>query len=215
MNIDDGWRKATDWPGGGNGWGKGPAGWGGGFAGGHRGGPPPWVADLVRSFGGPEVGQRRGPKARRGDVRAAILDVLATEPMNGYQLIQQIAERSEGAWKPSPGSVYPTIQQLEDEGLVVGVDDSGRRLLDLTEAGREYVAEHTDELAATWQSFALPAEEERPTGTGDLMPVIGQTMSAVWQVTVSGTDQQRAEAAEILGETRKKLYGLLADGDPQ
>jgi DNA-binding PadR family transcriptional regulator len=180
------------------------------------GGPPPWVQGLIglaQSGNRPDFGARgRGPKVRRGDVRAAILDVLAVEPMNGYQIIQQIAERSGGAWKPSPGSVYPTVQQLEDEGLVAGRETEGRRLLELTEEGRQYVAEHPDELAATWRPFDQPEEDEGP---GDLKPVIGQVMAAVWQVVVSGTKQQQAEAAEILAETRRKLYGLLAEGDAE
>ena len=74
---------------------------------------PPWAAAAAAGA---------GPKARRGDVRAAILAVLAEQPMNGYQIIQEIAERSGGAWKPSPGSIYPTLQQLEDEGLVTRRD---------------------------------------------------------------------------------------------
>ncbi len=189
--------------------GRGPS-WGGG--------PPPWVQGLINlaQSGGPESGRgphgHRGPRVRRGDVRSAILDVLAVEPMNGYQIIQQIAERSGGVWKPSPGSVYPTVQQLEDEGLVEGQEGEGRRLLQLTEAGRTYVEEHPEELAATWRPFDQPEEDEGP---GDLKPVIGQVMGAVWQVVVSGTKQQQAEAAEILADTRRKLYGLLADGDPE
>jgi DNA-binding PadR family transcriptional regulator len=202
------------------------AGRGGGRRGGPHGswsgGPPPWVQGLIemaqggrshdyrRGPGGGPGGGYRGPKVRRGDVRSAILDVLAVEPMNGYQIIQQIAERSGGAWKPSPGSVYPTVQQLEDEGLVEGHEGQGRRLLRLSEEGRQYVAEHPDELAATWRPFDEGAEEDE--GPGDLKPVIGQVMGAVWQVVVSGTTQQRAEAAEILAETRRKLYGVLADG---
>ncbi len=190
--------------------GRGPRGsWGGG--------PPPWVQGLIglaqsgnqAGFGGGHHGHR-GPKVRRGDVRSAILDVLAVEAMNGYQIIQQIAERSGGAWKPSPGSVYPTVQQLEDEGLVEGHEGEGRRLLRLSEEGRRHVEEHPEELAATWRPFDQPDEDEGP---GDLKPVIGQVMGAVWQVIVSGTKQQQAEAAEILADTRRKLYGLLAEGD--
>jgi DNA-binding PadR family transcriptional regulator len=158
-------------------------------------------------------GATRGPKVRRGDVRSAILDVLAVEPMNGYQVIQQIAERSGGAWKPSPGSVYPTIQQLEDEGLVEGAEGGGRRLLTLTEAGRRYVEDHPEELAETWRPFEEDAEPADPSP--DLKPVTGQVMSAVWQVMTTGTRQQRAEAAEILADTRRRLYGLLADGEPE
>ena len=186
------------------------------------GGPPPWVQGLIdMAQGGGHAGfgrgapagtgSPRGSRARRGDVRAAILDVLAVEPMNGYQIIQQIAERSGGAWKPSPGSVYPTVQQLEDEGLVEGHDGQGRRLLRLSAEGRHYVQEHPDELAATWHDFERPEEEAH----GDLKPVIGQVMGAVWQVVVSGTRQQRAEAAEILADTRRRLYGILAEGDPE
>ena len=198
-------------------WSGGPwGGWGGPFdGGGRRGrqGPPPWVAEL---FGLSQGQQQRGPKVRRGDVRAAILDMLREEPMNGYQLISQIAERSGGAWKPSPGSVYPTIQQLEDEGLVEADDERGRRTLRLTDEGRSYVESHPDELAAVWEPFR---RQERRAESGDygpgneyaaLKPEIGQVMAAVWQIVTTGTDSQRREAINMLVETRRKLYGILA-----
>jgi DNA-binding PadR family transcriptional regulator len=188
-----GHRWNQQWPGGS--WGPGP--WGAG--------PPPWIAGLF-GLGGQQ--QSRSPKVRRGDVRAAILDVLSTQPMNGYQVIQQIAERSGGAWKPSPGSVYPTLQQLEDEGLVEGTEVEGRRTLRLTDAGRDYVAEHPEELAETWTAF-----DEPEGSTHELKPVIGQVMAAVWQIVMSGNKQQQAEAAEILADTRRRLYGLLAEGE--
>lgn len=225
--FDGGWGGG--W-GGGSGFGPGRGPWGGpggpgGPGGRGRPGPPPWVADLVRHFGGPGFGPdfggpRRGPRARRGDVRAAILDVLAGDEMNGYQLIQQISERTGGAWKPSPGSVYPTVQQLEDEGLVEGRDVEGRRLLRLTDAGRTYVEENAEEMAATWRPFEeTPDGEDAPQheqrSGSDLMPIVGQVMGAMWQIVTTGTSQQRAEAAEILTETRRKLYRLLADGDPE
>jgi DNA-binding PadR family transcriptional regulator len=167
------------------------------------------LISLTHGGGGQGPFAGRGARVRRGDVRAAILDVLAVEPKNGYQVIQDIAERSGGAWKPSPGSVYPTIQQLEDEGLVEGVESDRRRLLTLTEEGRAYVAEHPEELAATWSAFEGGEQEE----STDLKPVIGQVMGAVWQVITNGTRQQQAEAAEILADTRRRLYGLLAEGD--
>jgi DNA-binding PadR family transcriptional regulator len=175
------------------------------------GGPPPWVTGL---FGLAQSGGPRGPKVRRGDVRAAILDVLSVEPMNGYQIINRIAERTGGAWKPSPGSVYPTVQQLEDEGLVEDISTGGRRLSGLTEAGRTYVEEHPDELAATWRPFDEDADQN-DDATRDLKPAVGQVMGAVWQLVTSGTQAQQAEAAKILADTRRKLYGLLADGDPE
>jgi len=182
-----------------------------------RSGPPPWVAGLF-GLGQPE--QRRGPRVRRGDVRSAILDVLRTaaesesqEQVNGYQVIQQISERSGGAWRPSPGSVYPTIQLLQDEGLVETDDDRPRKTLVLTAEGTAYVAEHADELAAVWAPFEREQQDEKASGYGDLKPEIGQVMGAVWQIITTGSEQQRRAAIDVLVETRRKLYGILADGD--
>ena len=112
---------------------------------------------------------------RRGDVRTAILDVLAGGPMNGYQVIEQIAERTEGAWKPSPGSVYPTVQQLEDEGLVEGAEEAGRRLLRLTDAGRAWVSEHPEEVADTWRPFT----SRRPR-SGRAPPTSSRSSARPW-----------------------------------
>jgi DNA-binding PadR family transcriptional regulator len=202
-------------------------GFGAGFGPGRRGrgfGPPPWVREMFGPGrpGGPGFGPGfgpgagRGPRVRRGDVRAAILDVVAAAeraeapPLNGYQVIQQIAERTTGAWKPSPGSVYPTIQQLEDEGLLVTTDGEGRKVLRLTPAGQAYVAEHPDELAAVWAPFA----EENPDDGGDYRRVIPQLMAAVWQIASHGSPAQHAAAASVLAETRRKLYTILAEDDP-
>ncbi|NYD40090.1 PadR family transcriptional regulator [Nocardioides panaciterrulae] len=173
-------------------------------------GPPPWLTGL---FGLAQPEPPRGPRARRGDVRAAILDVLRGEPMNGYQVMQQIAERSGGAWKPSPGSVYPTIQQLEDEGLIEGIDGSGQRKLKPTTAGWHYIDEHREELEDVWRPFERSEGEERGAGFGDLKPEIGQVLSAVWQIITQGSDRQRREAVAVLVETRRRLYGILAEGD--
>lgn len=173
------------------------------------GGPPPWLAGI---FGLGQQPPQRGPKVRRGDVRAAILDVLAVEPRNGYQVIQQIAERTGGQWRPSPGSVYPTVAQLEDEGLVVADAERGRTLR-LTPEGEAYVAEHPEELAAVWAPFDEERAEESGPDLSVLKSEVGQLMSAVWQILTSGTDRQRKEAMAVLVETRRKLYGLLAEED--
>jgi len=210
-HFDEQWAQHGGHGGPGGGWGSwGDAPWGRP----GRQGPPPWVAGL---FGLAQTGQQpqRGPRVRRGDVRAAILDVLAAEPMNGYQIISQIAERTGGAWKPSPGSVYPTISQLEDEGLIEADDAHGRRTLRLTDEGRAYVEANAAELAAVWSPFEEPAREEGRPDFANLKPEIGQVMNAVWQIISTGTDQQKREAIEVLVETRRKLYGLLAEGDPE
>jgi DNA-binding PadR family transcriptional regulator len=129
----------------------GPGGPWGGWGPQGRSGPPPWLAGLFGLAG--QESPARGPRVRRGDVRVAILAVLADEPLNGYQVIGQIAERSGGAWRPSPGSVYPTISQLEDEGLIESDDERGRRTLRLTADGRTYLADHADEIAEVWAPF--------------------------------------------------------------
>jgi DNA-binding PadR family transcriptional regulator len=176
------------------------------------GGPPPWVGQMFGpQFGGPG-GNRGGrrTRARRGDVRSAILDILANagEPINGYQVIQQIAERTNDAWKPSPGSVYPTLLQLQDEGLV---EDApvGRKTVQLTDAGRTHVTENADDIAAVWAAFEA---DETDDGHADLRQVIKQTVGAIVQVASAGTPAQQAKAVEILADTRRKLYGLLAEG---
>lgn len=181
--------------------------------GGGPGGPPPWLAGLF-GLGRPE-GQR-GARVRRGDVRFAILDVLRTaqereESLNGYQVIQQITERSGGAWRPSPGSVYPTIQQLEDEGFVENDGERSRRALRLTEAGAAYCAENAEEVAAVWAPFDR-AEADVPGEHADIKAEIPQVMSAVWQIAVSGDATQRRAAVEVLVDARRRLYGILADG---
>ena len=133
--------------------------------------------------------------------------------MNGYQVIQQIAERRRGL-EAEPGSVYPTVQQLEDEGLVEGVETGDAACSSSPTRAGAHVVEHPDELAATWRAFEDAARSRRPE-PGDLKPVIGQVMGACGRSSPAGTRQQRAEAAEILAETRRRLYGLLAEGDPE
>jgi DNA-binding PadR family transcriptional regulator len=185
------------------------------WARGHRGGPPPWAGAL---FGFQQPEQRRGPRVRRGDVRSAILSVLAEakasgEHVNGYQVIQQIAARSKGEWRPSPGSVYPTIQQLEDEGLIETDEAGGRRAIRLTDQGEAWVSEHGDELAAVWRPFDASGDKSRGGEFGrTLKSEIGQVASAVWQLATQGSESQRSAALDVLVETRRKLYGILADG---
>lgn len=162
---------------------------------------PPWGPGGPRGW--------RGPKARRGDVRAAILAVLAEQPMNGYQIIQEIAERSGGMWKPSPGSIYPTLQQLEDEGLVTADAEVGRRTFTLTDAGREYVAEHAEEVSAPWEAMTASAEDDE----NGLKPLLGQVAAAMWQIIAAGTPDQQAQAREALITLRRTLYAILADDE--
>lgn len=187
---------------------------------GRRGvGPPPWLGELFNLATGPQAPPQRGPKVRRGDVRTAIIDVLhrartAEEPINGYQVIQEIAELSNGEWRPSPGSVYPTIQQLQDEGLVESDDERGRRTIRLTDQGVAWAEGNTDELASVWAPFARtePVASDQPSGQADIKSEIGQVVSAVWQLATQGSEQQRRAALDVLVDTRRRLYGILADG---
>jgi len=163
----------------------------------HGFGPP----GFDRMFFGP------GRKAGRGDIRATILALLAEEPMHGYQIIQEVTDRTAGAWRPSPGSVYPTLQQLEDEELVRTVHTDGRRVFELTDAGRE-------------QAAALPSQTPwESTGEGDddlatLRDLAFGLLGATRQVALAGTAKQIEAAQGILREARRGMYQLLAeDGD--
>jgi DNA-binding PadR family transcriptional regulator len=208
MFQQHGRSRGGDWGGQWSGWQGGPHRRSG------RPGPPPWLSGI---FGLAAQEGSRGPRVRRGDVRVAILAVLAEEPLNGYQVIQQIADRTGGAWRPSPGSVYPTISQLEDEGLVEGDDERGRRTLRLTEEGRAYLADHADEVAEVWAPFdddepkREGGDDPRAPDFSSLKPELGRVMSAVWQIISTGTEQQRREAIGVLVEARRRLYGILAD----
>ena len=155
----------------------------------------------------------RGPRARRGDVRAAALALLNEQPLNGYQIIQEISDRSGGVWRPSPGSVYPALQQLEDEGLIrAEAGDGGRRAYQLTDEGRQYAASHAEELRAPWDDVAGGA-----AGAAiEMRKLIGQVAMAAVQVVSAGTDAQAAQARQVLTDTRKALYRILAaDEEPE
>ncbi|HMJ03457.1 MAG TPA: PadR family transcriptional regulator [Conexibacter sp.] len=151
---------------------------------------------------------RRRSKARRGDVRTAVLLLLAEEPRNGYQLMQELEQRSDGAWRPSAGSIYPAIQLLEDEGLVRSEADSGRTLLHLTDAGRKLVEERDPELPAPWEQLGDDAGDE----VRAVWNTFREIASALAQITQTGSETQRAEARRLLAETRRTLYLMLADG---
>jgi DNA-binding PadR family transcriptional regulator len=170
-----------------------------------------------RHFGGPgmhgfspwmmEGRGPRGSRARRGDVRAAALALLSERPLNGYQIIQEISERSGGVWRPSPGSVYPALQQLEDEGLIrADAGDGGRRAYQLTDEGRSYAESHADELRAPWDEVT-----GGPGGPAiEMRSLIGQLAMAAFQVVSVGSEAQVAQARQLLTDTRKALYRILA-----
>jgi DNA-binding PadR family transcriptional regulator len=142
----------------------------------------------------------RRQQVRRGDVRTAILAVLADKPMHGYQVMQELGNRSGGAWTPSAGSIYPTLQQLEDEGLVRGEEQDGRRVYSLTEQGREAAAKAAG--SAPWD---VDGE-----GDQDARTAFVQLAQAAMQVYQVGDAAQVNEARQILINARRELYGLLA-----
>lgn len=170
--------------------------------GGFGGGPGPHPGELPppHRFG------RGGGRRQRGDVRVAILAILAErEPMNGYAIMKAIADRTEGAWRPSPGSIYPTLQQLVDEGLVDAAGAGRGTDYRLSDEGRSYAAEHADRLAG-W------ADEQRPSDAArELMAAGGKLMGVLGQFRSGVGDDQLARAAQVLDDTRKSLYRILAE----
>ncbi len=164
-------------------------------------------AEFGAMRGGPRWGGPRGPRrARRGDIRAALLQALLDGPAHGYEIIRRLEERSGGLWRPSAGSVYPTLQMLEEQGLLSSHDDAGKRVYALTEEGR------TEAEAAPADGRSFPWEgDESLTGHRALRSAMAQLFLATKQVQVAGDEQLIDQASAILKEARQKLYHLLAD----
>jgi DNA-binding PadR family transcriptional regulator len=156
-------------------------------------------------------GRGRGRKARRGDIRTAALLLLAEEPRNGYQIMQAVEERSEGVWRPSPGSVYPALQQLEDEALIRSEETDGRKLFRLTDAGQAYLRERGEEEPAPWEQMSGDVSDQA-FELGKLAREVG---FAFVQVMRTGSEAQVGKAREVLVTARRELYRILGDGDPE
>jgi DNA-binding PadR family transcriptional regulator len=176
----------------------GPGHWGGGFVGARGGwwpGPP-----------GPP-GQTRGTKASRGDVRAAILALLREGPRNGYQIMSDIEERSNGAWRPSPGAVYPALSALADEGLISDEKSDGRRTFRLTDAGQAYVEENPEMARGAWESTAQQEAWQVP----GLFAEAARLGAGIVQIAHAGDPDQVRAAERLLERTRRELYRILSD----
>jgi DNA-binding PadR family transcriptional regulator len=158
-------------------------------------------------YGRHEMSRGRGRgrhRVRRGDVRSAVLALLDDRPMHGYEMIQELEERTGGRWTPSAGSIYPTLQLLEDEGLVKPEDVEGRKVYSLTEAGQEAAPDRT-EGGRPWEQ----GDEDSPRF--EARKEMFKLMGAAKQLARADDDEQLAKAAEILKDARRKLYGLLAE----
>jgi DNA-binding PadR family transcriptional regulator len=139
-------------------------------------------------------------------VRAAVLALLAEEPQHGYAVIGQLAERSGGLWRPSPGSIYPVLGQLEEEGLVTSDSSEGRKVFSLSEAGRTYVTEHADEVREPW----TPAQTRHRDRAVVLFEAVRSLGSAAKEVARNGSDAEVDQARAVLDEARRSLYRILA-----
>jgi DNA-binding PadR family transcriptional regulator len=155
----------------------------------------------MRGGRGPGRGRHR---VRRGDVRSAILALLDDRPMHGYEMITELEERTGGRWRPSAGSIYPTLQLLEDEGLVTAEEVEGRKVFSLTDSGKEAVPDRT-EGQRPWEE----GDEDSPRfeARKELFKLIG----AAKQLARADNEEQLVKAAEILKDARRKLYGILAE----
>ena len=171
------------------------------FAAGRAGGPD----DMFRGGFPPRGGRRQ----RRGDVRAAVLVLLEEAPRNGYQLIQELGERSKGAWRPSPGSVYPSLQQLEDEGLIEVVSSESGRSFQLTEQGRSLVAKERETFGKPWESAAAGVSD----ASSELYATLKQVVMATRQVAHAATEAQTQTATAALADARRAIYRILADDE--
>ncbi len=164
--------------------------------------PPPWAGPG--GPGGPFFGGRGRGRGHRPNVRTAVLALLAERPMHGYEMITELETRTGGMWRPSPGSVYPTLQLLEDEGLIASEESGGRKRFTLTDAGR---AEAEQAGPAPWEHVG----DETVESWHDLKDAGFGAMNALRQVMMSGTDEQRRQAVEVIAEAKRKLYAILAE----
>jgi DNA-binding PadR family transcriptional regulator len=160
-------------------------------------------------FGRHEMSRGRGRgrgrhRVRRGDVRSAVLALLDDRPMHGYEMIQELEERTGGRWRPSAGSIYPTLQLLEDEGLVTAEEVEGRKVYSLTDAGQKEAPARTEE-ARPWEE----GDEDSPRFQA--RKELFRLMGAAKQVARADDEEQLTRATEVLRDARKKLYGLLAE----
>ena len=180
---------------------------GGAGKGGGQGWPTSAVFEAMEQLRSSFEQKVGGSRMGRGDVRAAVLALLAEKPMHGYQIISEIEQRSGGSWKPSAGSVYPTLQLLADEGLISAEESNGRKTYSLTEAGQAE-AEASADRAAPWESSTAPREHGMTA-----LPKAGVELAqAAAQVGRTGTPDQVKEAVAVLEDARRKLYSILAEG---
>ncbi len=135
------------------------------------------------------------------------MSLLAEEPYNGYRLMKAIARMTDGAWRPSPGSIYPTLQQMLEEGLIAAVGGEGNRSdYGLTDQGRSYVAEHAEDLREAWAAMSGTTDEDLA-----LQESIGKLIGAVRQAAFAASEEQSGRIAEILDDARRSVYRVLAD----
>ena len=170
---------------------------------GHHG-RPPWAGEWGSDRGNWRGGGRR---MRRGDIRTALLLALGDGPAHGYELIGRLEEKSSGTWRPSPGSVYPTLQLFEDEGLVRSEQQDGKRVYELTEAGRTEAAERVERYGSTpWDT-----DSESVTEFQGLMKSAVQLLTAAKQIARQGDPSQMERATTAIRATGKELYKILAE----
>ncbi|MGC5171024.1 PadR family transcriptional regulator [Microbacterium sp. DT81.1] len=183
--------------------------WFGGSGSGGRGSGGGWPTgglwEAMENLRGQFEQKVGGTRMGKGDVRSAVLALLAEKPMHGYQIIQEIDDRSGGSWKPSPGSVYPTLQLLADEGLILAEESNGRKTYSLTVEGRA-VADAAGDRSAPWE-----ASSSRDSGRATALPKAGIDLAqAAAQVGRSGNPEQVKQAVAVLEEARRKLFSILA-----
>jgi DNA-binding PadR family transcriptional regulator len=146
-------------------------------------------------------------RARRGAIVDATLLLLDERPMHGYELITELETRSDGRWRPSPGAMYPALGRMEEHGLVESEEIDGKKQFNLTETGRERLAEYRE---LRGDDGVDPWNDAGSGRRGDLRGHVAELVGQVRQVGRFGTPDQIERAATVLTDAKRRLYAILA-----
>lgn len=169
---------------------------------GFRGGPWEWWMGGGRHHRG-----KHGRWFGSGDMKYVILNLLSEKPMHGYEVMKELEEHTHGCYKPSPGTVYPTLQWLEDEGLVSSEEVNGKKVYSVTDAGREFLNEHKTTVDAIFERVEETLDGFLDDPMPDVTRLVGKLVGQVYRTTwkVRGDSAKLEAVTDILKRATEEV----------